>query len=167
MTLAFLKSPRGSDPVIVEGRFKASPERLYRAWTTPEEILKWFGGSMLETATIDLRPGGAWCFTFEEKDGARDVLHGEYLEIVAPERLVFSWRHHKLTRAGKGEETPASEVAVSFEPDGEGTLMRLIHRQVASEGARFNIGGGWNTSFDRIRAMVETDGIRTSPLETA
>ncbi|UUX49523.1 SRPBCC domain-containing protein [Nisaea acidiphila] len=168
MTLTFLKSPRGADPVVVEGRFKVPPERLFRAWTTPEDLLNWFGGdNMLETAKVDLRTGGSWHFTFEEKDGTRDVLHGEYLEVEAPSRLVFSWRHHKLTEAGRGEDTPASEVTLTFEADGEETFMRLVHRHVESEGSRSNIGGGWEASFSKIRALVEETATETAPLETA
>lgn len=43
MTLPFLKSALGTEPVVVEGIFAASVERVYRAWTEPEELKAWFG----------------------------------------------------------------------------------------------------------------------------
>ena len=48
MSLPFLKSPPGETPVIVEGLFAASPDRVFRAWTEADEVLKWFG------------PGSTW-----------------------------------------------------------------------------------------------------------
>ena len=61
MTPPFLRSAPGSDPIVVEGTFAASPERVFRAWTRPEEVRKWFGQQpdSLESAEIDLRVGGA------------------------------------------------------------------------------------------------------------
>lgn len=158
MTTHFLKSPPGADPIVVEGHFKATPERVFRAWTTEEDLLQWLGTHDLEAAQIDARVGGSWKFTFRKGDGGHDILHGQYLAVDAPRQLTFSWQHYSLTEAGPGEESPVSEVSVSFEAVDGGTFVRLTHTLVGSDGARFNIGGGWETSFGRMRKHLMDQG---------
>lgn len=157
MTFAYLKSPNGADPIIVEGIFPASPERVFRAFTTPEDLVQWFGSHALEKAEVDLRVGGSWTFTFVEKDGERDILHGQYEEIEPGHSLVFTWRHHKETTSGKGEISPASEVAVYFTAVEDGTRVRLIHSMVESEGSRLNICGGWDACFGDLARVLQSD----------
>ena len=155
MTFAYLKSPRGADPIIVEGTFPASPERIFRAFTAPEDLVQWFGNHALEKAEVDLRVGGSWVFTFAEKDGERDILHGQYGEIDPGRTLVFTWRHHKETAEGKGEVSPASVVAVSFTAVKDGTHVRLIHSLVGTESARLNICGGWDDCFGDLDRILQ------------
>tara|TARA_E500000318_G_scaffold55810_1_gene51846 strand:- start:16889 stop:17389 length:501 start_codon:yes stop_codon:yes gene_type:complete len=157
MTFAYLKSPHGADPIIVEGTFPASPERVFRAFTMPEQLVQWFGNHTLEKAEVDLRVGGSWTFTFAEKDGERDILHGQYEEIDPGRILVFSWRHHKETASGKGEISPASEVAVYFTAVEDGTRVRLIHSMVESESSRLNICGGWDACFGDLERVLQSD----------
>ena len=67
------------------------PRRLvFRAWTTPELVRRWWGfeSSPLVVCDIDLRAGGAWRYVTREPDGTELGWHGTYLEIDAPQRLV-------------------------------------------------------------------------------
>lgn len=92
MTLEFVTAEPGDDPIIVEGYIAAPPARLFRAWTDPNIVTQWFGRAphFLHSATIDLRPGGAWQF-LESRDAERSVgFEGEYLDIEPSERLVFT-----------------------------------------------------------------------------
>ena len=73
MTFAYLKSPHGADPIIVEGTFPASPERGVQGLYYAEDLVQWFGNHALEKAEVDLRVGGSWIFTFAEQDGERDI----------------------------------------------------------------------------------------------
>lgn len=163
MTFAYLKSPHGADPIIVEGTFPASPERVFRAFTAPEDLVQWFGNHALEKAEVDLKVGGNWTFTFAEKDGERDVLQGQYEEIEPCQTLVFTWRHHKETAAGKGAQSPQSEVAVYFTAVEEGTRVRLIHSMVEGESSRLNICGGWDACFGDLDRILQSD----APVSTA
>ncbi|MEO9903878.1 SRPBCC domain-containing protein [Nisaea sp.] len=156
MTFAYLKSPHGADPIIVEGTFPASPERVFRAFTDPEELVQWFGNKALKTAKVDLKVGGSWTFTFAEKDGERDVLQGQYEEIDPGRILVFTWRHHKETATGKGETSPASEVAIYFTEVADGTRVRLSHSMVESESTRLNICGGWDACFSDLDRILRS-----------
>jgi uncharacterized protein YndB with AHSA1/START domain len=147
--MEFSKSPPGDDPIVVECYFAASPAKVYEAWTDPKIVVKWFGlaPNSLHSATIDLRPGGAWQF-LKTKDGDKSMgFEGEYLDIQPGEKLVFSWAHVIVHANGEREATPYSQVEVNFTPKGKGTNVRLVHSAVQSEDARRGIGGGWEASF--------------------
>lgn len=160
MNLEFLQTPLGEDPVMVSAVFKASPARLYQAWTDPEELTRWFGRTpnSLKRAEVDLRVGGAWRFSFAEEEGA---LLGEYVEIVPDERLVFTWRHEKRVESGRIEATPVSQVTVRFEPEGAGARLTVRHEGVLAEEGRRNVGGGWSGCIGHLRALL------AEPAETA
>jgi uncharacterized protein YndB with AHSA1/START domain len=73
--------------------FAAPRERVWREWTEPEAFADWFGAPSgevpLETVTMDVRAGGAWRMTMRAGRGEIH-WHGEYLDVVEPERLVFT-----------------------------------------------------------------------------
>ena len=83
-----------SEPGIEITRvFDAPRERIWQEWTEPERFADWFGGPEAEipltTVTMDVRPGGGWSLTMIF--GPREIhWHGEYHEVVPPERLVFT-----------------------------------------------------------------------------
>ncbi len=156
MTLSFLNSPPGQDPVILENIFKATPQRLFEAWTTPAEIIKWFGPATrdLDEADIDLQVGGQWRFAYAANDEHADIMQGEYLLIEAPNRLAFSWTHTRIFNDGRRETTAASKVTVSFEDVAEGTRMRLVHSQVEQEAGRHGVTWGWQISFERLIVLI-------------
>lgn len=161
MTLAFLKSPEGADPIVVEGTFKATPARVFRAWTTPDEVKKWFGQrpDSLATAEIDLRVGGVWRFAFEAMEAHQDVVGGTYAAVEAGSRLAFSWVHERVFPDGRVEKTPASEVTVTFEAVEDGTFVRLVHAAIRAEDARKGVGQGWNASFGAIHTALDSEPV--------
>jgi uncharacterized protein YndB with AHSA1/START domain len=75
--------------------FDAPRERVWREWTEPERFADWYGGPQcevpLDSVSMDVRPGGKWQLTmFAPPDRRRIDWKGEYLEVAAPERLVFT-----------------------------------------------------------------------------
>ena len=75
--------------------FNAARERVWREWTEPECFADWYGGPQCEvplnSVSMDVRPGGKWQLTmFAPPDRRRIDWKGEYLEVVAPKRLVFT-----------------------------------------------------------------------------
>lgn len=72
--------------------FDAPRELVWRAFTEPEQYAQWFGpvDSRLEAVSMDVRPGGAWRATMILADGTEIPWSGSYLEVVGPERLVFT-----------------------------------------------------------------------------
>jgi len=157
MNLAFMKSQQGADPVVMESEFAASPQRVFRAWTTPEDIKQWFGAGDggPETALVDLKEGGEWEFTFAEKDGQTDSLKGQYTKIEVDKRLEFTWVHVRTNADGNVEQSAESLVVVELEVRSSGTFIRLTHSSVVAESSRSNIGGGWSMSLSKMKGMVE------------
>ncbi len=159
MSLPFLTSAPGSDPVVVENTFKASPARVFRAWTDPAELKAWFGLAphSMAAVEVDVREGGAWRFTLPPTEISRDALHGTYVTVEPERRLVFTWCHEREFADGRVEVTPESRVTVTFEPAGEGTVVRLTHVGIRREDARKGVGSGWSASFGSIAALLDRE----------
>lgn len=145
----FVQSEPGDEPIIVEGYFAASPQRVFEAWTNPKIVMKWFGlePNSLHSATIDLRPGGAWRFLKSKDDSKSIGFEGLYQDIEPGKKLVFSWSHVVEHSDGTREASPFSQVEVIFTPSGSGTYLRVVHSAVRSQDARRGIGGGWEAAF--------------------
>ncbi len=155
--MGFLSSKAGEAPVIVEGRFKAPVGRVYRAWTDPEQIIKWFGltAGGMQAAEIELKVGGQWRFVMSEADEGRSVLHGTYLRIEPEACLEFSWQHVYEHADGRREETSASKVTVTFREEGASTLLHLRHDGIMREEGRLGVGRGWEASFEQLSKLLE------------
>ena len=162
MTLEFVRSEPGTDPIIVEGYFAATPAKVFQAWTDPDIVMKWFGRepNSLHAAAIDLRPGGAWQF-LEASDEQRSVgFEGEYLKIEAGERLVFTWSKVIAHATGGRDATPVSLVEITFTAKGSGTDVRLVHSAVHDEDTRRGFGGGWSFAFGTMSALLsDSEGV--------
>ncbi|WP_299817331.1 SRPBCC domain-containing protein [uncultured Roseibium sp.] len=152
----FLKSEPGMEPVLVEGLFRASPERVFRAFTEPKDVQAWFVPSSgnLVSAEIDLKIGGRWCFVIERTAEKQIHFEGEYLALDPPNRLEFSWRHVQEFADGRREATDASHVTVTFTETGKATEVRLRHEAIKTEDARRGVGGGWDGCFGRLADLV-------------
>lgn len=81
--------------IAITRTFDASPDRVFLAWTRPEDFSVWFGGPEAEVPVqsihMDVRPGGAWRATMLAGPDRREIpWRGSYLEVTAPGRLVFT-----------------------------------------------------------------------------
>jgi uncharacterized protein YndB with AHSA1/START domain len=139
--------------VVITRIFNAPRSLVFKAWTDPEHLSKWFGpkGFMATIIENDARTGGAYHFHMRSPNFDQH-WHGIYREVVAPERLVFTWptttRHPEVTN---------TVVTVSFEDVGGGkTRLTLRHATFDTIGQRDDHGGGWNSAFDRLAELVES-----------
>jgi uncharacterized protein YndB with AHSA1/START domain len=133
--------------------FDAPRERVWREWTEPERFADWFGGTEYEvplsTVSMDVRVGGAWRLTMLTRRG--EILwHGEYQEVVEPERIVLT-----MTDQPPGDAAYAL-VIVDLVDLGDGrTEMRFEQRgPMPPEQARA-ARDGWGVFFDRIAERLE------------
>jgi uncharacterized protein YndB with AHSA1/START domain len=80
-------------------------------------------------------------------DAEQHDVSGVYREVVPNERLVFTW-------AWKTTPERQSLVTVTFKPDGDGTLMTLLHEQFFDEDARDRHQGGWNGAMEKLEKYL-------------
>src|SRR5215210_4599806 len=78
------------EQILIAREFDAPRDLVYRAWTTPELVKRWWAGRRGEmtTAEIDLRVGGTWRYVMVASGGHEVAFHGEFLEIAPNERIV-------------------------------------------------------------------------------
>ena len=78
--------------VSITRTFAASPEEVFEAWTIPEQFGRWFGteSTTVEDVQMDVRVGGEWSARMILGEGVEIGWRGSYLEVDAPNRLVFS-----------------------------------------------------------------------------
>jgi uncharacterized protein YndB with AHSA1/START domain len=120
------------DQILIKRQFAAPKHLVYKAWTTPELVKRWWSSDYgeMSVADIDLRVGGRWRFAMVTKDGLEVAFHGEYREIVLNERIV-STEVYEASGEGGADTTAAEEQAalntVTFtEVDGATTLTVLV-----------------------------------------
>jgi uncharacterized protein YndB with AHSA1/START domain len=78
------------EQILITREFDAPRHLVYKAWTTPELVRRWWTANRGEmtVAEIDLRVGGAWRYVMVTPDGFEVAFHGEYREIVPNERII-------------------------------------------------------------------------------
>ena len=137
--------------LTLKRRLKAPAETVFSAWTDPEKIVRWFGPA--ETASdsvradMDVRVGGRYRMRFKTVDGENHEVGGEYKEVIANERLVFSWAWHS---------TPEREslVTVILKADGNGTLLTLHHERFFDQKARDGHNRGWTGTLEKLERYL-------------
>lgn len=116
------------EQILVTREFGAPRHLVYRAFTTPELVKRWWHAKRGEmtVAEIDLRVGGTYRFVAVADDGTEVGFHGEYLEIVPNERIVSSEIYEGLPEGVSEEDAKTINTATFEETDGRTTLSLLI-----------------------------------------
>jgi uncharacterized protein YndB with AHSA1/START domain len=133
---------------------KATPDRVFDAWTKAEQIARWFGPSPAfgcETPEFDCRVGGAYRLRLIAPDGDVYCVFGKYLELDRPNKLAFTWQWEESSF-----DTGESQVSMEFIPDEDGTRLVIIHDRLASLDSRDQHGNGWIGGLSRLVALFET-----------
>jgi uncharacterized protein YndB with AHSA1/START domain len=113
------------DQILITREFDAPKRLVFKAFTTPELVRRWWSGKRGEVtiAEIDLRVGGQWRYVMETSDGFEVAFHGEYREIVPDERVV-STEIYEIP--DQGDSPPTVNTATFTEVDGRTTLTILV-----------------------------------------
>jgi uncharacterized protein YndB with AHSA1/START domain len=124
------------DQILIRREFDAPKHLVYKAFTTPELIRRWWNAKRGEVtiAEVDLRVGGKWRYVMIADDGSEVGFHGEYREIVPNDRLVSTEIYEGLPE-GVSEEEGGTVNTVTFEEvDARTTVTILV--QAPSKVAR-------------------------------
>ena len=111
--------------IKITREFAAPKHLVYKAWTTPELVKRWWNAKRGEVtiAEIDLRVGGKWRYVMVTKNGFAVGFHGVYREIVPNERLVCTEIYEGTP---PGVPNDGAVNTVTFMPSGHGTTLTLV-----------------------------------------
>lgn len=133
-------------------RHLAAPRELvFAAWSRPEHQRHWMGptGFTVSTCEIDFRIGGRYRTRVHSPDGVEHCMYGEYREIVAPARLVFTFAWE-----AEGERGLENLVTIELVEQEDGTLMHFQQAPFRTATARDDHLGGWSRCFERLAAYL-------------
>lgn len=143
--------------VVVKRTIRADRERVFDAWTKPEIMKQWMvGGPGTAKVDVDLRIGGAYSnvMSIDHGSGTKDYLHqGEYLEILRPERLVFTWNSPAVQN---------TTVTVELKTVENGTEVTITHQLGTDETHPSSLEGectshqqGWTFALEGLAKQFE------------
>jgi uncharacterized protein YndB with AHSA1/START domain len=130
--------------IVVTRVFDIPRERLWRAWTEPSELARWWGKrgwtTPPETVTMDVRPGGEFSLlSVSDETGSQMRLDTTYCEVSPPERLAFG------------------DATVTFADLGDGrTEMTFRTTTEMTNEIRTRAAGGLASAFDRLAEQLST-----------
>lgn len=149
---------RKSDVELVVTRlFRASPARLFTAWTEPEYLLKWWApksrGVTLFECTADVRVGGRYRYLFGQARHEAMAFSGEYREVVPAKRLVYTECFEPMAHAG------SAVVTAQFVEEGEHTRLLLSEVFPSKEALDATIAsgmeGGMRETIEQLAALFD------------
>jgi uncharacterized protein YndB with AHSA1/START domain len=88
----------GTHEIIITRSFDAPRDQVFKAFTDPQAVARWWGFRDSETAVdeLDPRPGGRWRFVGRDGNGGEHAFHGVYHDAVAPERIVYTFEYEGM-----------------------------------------------------------------------
>lgn len=135
--------------------FDAPRKLVWHAWSNPEVLVLWMGPVEWPavSATCDFRVGGAWRICLRSPETGENLWQGGvYTEIVAPERLAFTFKWDESHEDGPPVDTLVT-VRLSETDDGR-TRMDFTHEGLKSEQSLTGHLHGWSSTADRLEAWL-------------
>jgi uncharacterized protein YndB with AHSA1/START domain len=131
--------------ILITREFAAPKHLVYKAWTTPELIKRWWSGGMGEVtiADVDLRVGGTWRYVMVADGGFEVAFHGEYREIV-PNELIVCTEVYEGMPEGEGE---AAVCTHTFTEKAGRTTLTLLTQLASKEDRDAVIDSGMETGM--------------------
>ena len=141
-----------NDTLQITRLIKAPRERVFAAFATGDAVSKWFGPKDVENmeSTIDFRVGGKYRIKFCSPRLGEMAVSGSYREIIALEKIVYTWKWEDDEDWANVE----SEVSFEFKALGDETELKLTHTGFPVPESRENHTQGWNGCLDKLDAML-------------
>lgn len=143
--------------LVVTRTFEAPRRLLWRAWTEPHLLMRWFTPApwTMSNCSIDLRPGGVLRWTMRSPQGEESSHEACYLEIVNDERLVWT---DALGAGFRPAAQPFIAVVVGLDDDRGNTRQtcHVLHKDAATRRIHLDKGfeQGWGTYLDQLAEVV-------------
>ena len=143
--------------LVVRKTIRATPERLFDAWTQPTQLRQWWGPQDVECvdAEVDLRIGGQYRIANRFRDGRVVWITGQFEVIEPPHRLEYTWRVEP--------QTAWERVCVRFERTRGGTDVVVTHDRIGDERTRDTHERGWRECLDDLAELASDPLLPTSP----
>lgn len=149
--------PMGDDGLRARIFLPYSTTRVFRAWSSPEEFAAWFRGfedGHLVVHKFDFTESGGFDVTMVSGEGFEANLVGTYLEIVADQKLSFTW----TWRSAEGL-SPSMRVDIEFLDVESGTLLVVTHQPFISTEDRDNHQSGWRPCLSNLARFLEQTSV--------
>lgn len=151
--LHFVAEP-GMPHVVMTRTFNAPRELVFRAFTEPALVARWWGSKDMITVVdrLEARPGGIWRYVDRNGDGSEHAFHGVYHDVTAPERLVYTFEYegmpgHVLLETITLEERDGQTVV---------TDSAVFQSVEARDGMLPGMEEGANESLDSLEDLLKT-----------
>lgn len=139
--------------LVLNRRYPVAPEKVWRAWTDPEAVKKWWGpgpGELVSAAELDVRVGGRFRIVFGGADGRANECAGIYKEVSPNRKLVFTWTWPRTTPERE------SLVTITFQEVQGGTELVFRHERFFDEKVRDDHKRGWTGVLDKLERFLES-----------
>ena len=139
--------------ILITREFDAPKHLVYKAWTTPKLVRRWWHANRGEMTVcdIDLRVGGRWRYVMNAEGFGEVGFHGEYREIVPNERLVSTEAYEGIPDA---DEHAALDTLTLEEVDGR-TIMTILVEHRTKEGRDAHIESGMEAGMQDAMDLLE------------
>ena len=130
--------------------FPVAPEKVWRAWTDPQALTRWWGpDGAVSAAELDLRVGGRFRIVFGGAQGTDHEVQGVYKDVEPGRRLSFTWVWPRTTPERE------SLVTIEFKAVPRGTEMLFRHERLFDDQVRDDHQRGWSSTFEKLeRALL-------------
>jgi len=145
------------EQILITREFDAPRHLVFKAWTTPELVRRWWAGRRGEVTDveIDLRVGGHWRYVMNATGGQEVAFHGTYREIVPDERII-------TTEIYEGAPEPSDDEApvnvIDFEDSGGRTTLRVLvqcpNKEIRDLIIDSGMEGGMQESMDLLEEVA-------------
>jgi uncharacterized protein YndB with AHSA1/START domain len=138
------------DELLITREFDAPRHLVFRAWTTPELVAKWWHANRGEITSIDidLRVGGTWRYVMVATGGFEVAFHGEYREIVPNERLV-------TTEIFEGAPEAVAVTTATFTDIGGRTRLEILVRHGSKQARDMHLESGMEDGLQDALILVD------------
>jgi uncharacterized protein YndB with AHSA1/START domain len=136
--------------ILITREFNAARHLVFKAWTTPDLIKRWWSGDrgVVTIADVDLRVGGTWRYVMTANGGFEVAFHGEYREIVPDQRIVSTEVYEGMP------EAEAVNTLTLTEKDGRTTLTLLV-QHASQEHRDMHINSGMEDGMQEAMDHLE------------